>query len=439
MISLKHGSHGAIKSELDLLLTPNTQNSIINGKWIKISKEGTLDGDGPVVFRIPGDGQHYLDLANSYAFFQFSIIDSDGTPINANAKVAPVNNFGHSAFQKVMVELGDITITESTNLYPYRAYYETILNETKASIDSKCTMGLFYKDTFKNFNKFDNSNVGWKKRQDFAKDSNIFECFVKLHSDMFFQERFILNNLPVKITLTRSEPKFCIHGDMTATGNPQVVPSYKFKIHEAIFYVRQIEINPEILVAHELALEKANAKYPIRKVEMKMFNINANISSHSERLASGVMPYRVVFGFVDSDSFTGNFAKTPFEFKHCNLRNLSLKINGNDVKGYETELDFDKGQTIRGYSTLFTGIDTWHGGNSINREEWENGYTLFCYDLTSDLCSGDHIDLATRGTLSLDLTFKSALQNAQSCVVYMEYQNIVEVTKDRKVIIDTTI
>lgn len=437
MISLRHGSHGAIKSELDLLLTPDTQNSVLNGKWIKIAKDGTLDGEQPVVFIIPGDGNHYLDLANSYAFFQFSITNSDNTNISDNAKVAPVNNFGHAAFQKVMIELGGTAITESTNMYPYRAFFETILNETKDSLESKSTMALFYKDTYQQFNKFDNNNQGWTKRQSIAKKSNVFECFVKLHSDIFFQDRFIINNIPVRITLTRSDPRFCIHGDTTPANT--ITPSYKFKIHEAIFYARQMEINPEILIAHELALQKTNAKYPIRKVEMKMFNVNANISSHSEKLATGVMPNRVVLGFVDSDAFTGTLAKSPFEFKNCDIKNMSLKIDGSDVKGYEIEMDFEKSNTVRGYSTLFTGIDTWHHGISISKSEWENGYTIFCFDLTSDLCEGDHIDLTRRGTLSLDFTFKNAIKSAHSCVVYMEYQNIIEVTKDRKVIMDSSV
>ena len=73
------------------------------------------------------------------------------------------------------------------------------------------------------------------------------------------------------------------------------------------------------------------------------------------------------------------------------------------------------------------------------KTEYENGYTLFAYDLTSDLCSGNHFDLVKQGNLSLNIIFKTALPEAVSIIMYMEYQKLIEINKSRQVILDYTI
>jgi hypothetical protein len=88
--------------------------------------------------------------------------------------------------------------------------------------------------------------------------------------------------------------------------------------------------------------------------------------------------------------------------------------------------------------TLFEGIDkpVFMNGNHINRQEYAHGYTLFVFDISPDLCSGDHFNLLRSGNLVLDLTFDNSLQKAVTLIVYMEYDNMIEINKQRKVFKD---
>ena len=63
-------------------------------------------------------------------------------------------------------------------------------------------------------------------------------------------------------------------------------------------------------------------------------------------------------------------------------------------------------------------------------------YTLFAFDLTSDLCSGNHLDLIEKGNLVLEMDFAKSLQSPVSCVMYFEYQQIIEINRERKNIMD---
>lgn len=429
MSKIRQGSIECTKSELDLLLTPETQTAVLKGNWINVSKQGTLDGDSPVVFYVPGDGENYLDLANSYVYFQFSVRDAAGAEIKDTDKVAPVNYFLHSAFSLVEIFLGDTKITQSSNTYPYRAMFEVLLNENRESKETLCTTSMFYKDTTQKFDEFSQSNSGWNKRATLCKDGKKFECFGRLHADIFLQDRYLLNNVPITIKMSRSSPQFCLHA---AAGD------YSIKIHEAQLHLRQVTLNPDVLLGHALAMERTNAKYPIRRVEMKMFNIASGTTSVTQNIANGIMPTRVVFGLVDSDAYTGILSKSPFEFKHFNMSSVGLTLNGSSVPYSKMKLDFSNNLTMMGYNSLFTGIDNFNKGNNIIREEWSNGYTIFAFDLTSDLCSGSHLDLIEKGNLNIEIDFKLAVPNSVSCVVYMEHQKIIEITKDRKVTMDAS-
>ena len=77
---------------------------------------------------IPGTGDAYLDLANTYLLIRAKVVRGDGTDLAADTQVAPVNNWLHSLFSQVDVYINDTLVTPSSNTYPFRAYVETLLS-----------------------------------------------------------------------------------------------------------------------------------------------------------------------------------------------------------------------------------------------------------------------------------------------------------------------
>ena len=81
---------------------------------------------------------------------------------------------------------------------------------------SQLTSALFYKDTA---GKMDNAdpagdddavNHGLKKRHEFTKNSKVVDLIGPIHSDIFFQDRHMLNGVDVKLKLIRSSNAFCL-------------------------------------------------------------------------------------------------------------------------------------------------------------------------------------------------------------------------------------
>ena len=59
-----------LKSELELFFVPSTQTSVETGNWIEYHPLTTVDDGSPIEFDISGNGEDYIDLANTMLYVQ---------------------------------------------------------------------------------------------------------------------------------------------------------------------------------------------------------------------------------------------------------------------------------------------------------------------------------------------------------------------------------
>jgi hypothetical protein len=83
--------------------------------------------------------------------------------------------------------------------------------------------------------------------------------------------------------------------------------------------------------------------------------------------------------------------------------------------------------------------------HGISYENYAKGNTLYAFDLTPDLCSADHFNLLKDGSLDLDVhleaepiskTLVTATGTGYTAMFYLEFDNIIEITKERQVLVD---
>ena len=74
----------------------------------------------------------------------------------------------------------------------------------------------------------------------------------------------------------------------------------------------------------------------------------------------------------------------------------------------------------------------------ISREDYANGYKPFGWDLTPDLGEDDHFNLIKRGSLHLSVKFGEALPQAVNAIVYAEFQNALEIDRNKNVFYNFT-
>ena len=155
---------------------------------------------------------------------------------------------------------------------------ETLLNYGDEAKKSQLTKTLFYKDTPGKMDTVNplaedgNANLGLKARFAFTKSSNIVDMMGAIHSDVFFQERLLLNGVNLRIKLNRAKNSFCLLSSATT-------PNFKVTITEAILYVRKVKVASSITLGHAAALRHTTAKYPLRRVDCKVLTIPRGFSS----------------------------------------------------------------------------------------------------------------------------------------------------------------
>ena len=203
-----------MKTELDLFTVPFTQTSIEKNTYVEIPTLSAISDAAPLEFFIAGNGEDYVDLNNTLLYLRVKITKPDGTNIDAGARVGVINYPIATLFSQVDVSLGDRLISQSSNTYPYRAVIESILNYGCDTLKTQFSAGLFYKDAAGHMDDTDpaGENDGLTKRAAYSVDSTTFEMIGPVHSDIFFQEKLMLNGVDIKVRMVRGKDEFCLMG-----------------------------------------------------------------------------------------------------------------------------------------------------------------------------------------------------------------------------------
>ena len=470
------------KSEVDLFSVPPTQQSLERGRWIDYAPLSTVQNpDSAITFLIAGTDE-YIDLSKTILTVTGNMKKDGTTKLTGGgqANVAPVNNFLHSLFKQVDVYLNGKQVTPAMGTYAYRSYIETLLNYDVSAKESQFSSALYYKDTATEMEETGSSstekeityveadtrsgsastpkktwitvpgtgNQGFAKRHKFIENGIQFVLSGPIFSDIFMNDRLLLNMMDLKVVLNRSSDSFSLMDKNAADAllEPRV------HLTDVVLKIRKVKVDQAVSDGVERMLKQTPALYPIRRVECKILTIPENLPNiRQDNIFSGIIPKSFVFGLVDVDAANGVYGKNPYNFQHFNVTNVSLTANGQeipfkqltlkypkDVNGKvdaatDDELDFDEA-----YNTLFSGTGKIYSnaGSDITREDYPGGYTLYAFDLTPDMCnSTDYFNTVQRGSLTLALTLKKQTHPI-AIVCYGDFENVIRIDSERNAIYD---
>ncbi|XP_062589967.1 uncharacterized protein F54H12.2-like [Saccostrea cucullata] len=445
-------------NNLQLFQVPPTNIALEDSKWEEYYPiSSTLDSEtAPIEFEIKGQGDHYLDLSQTYLQLVCKFTKDDGSNLTgANSTSSPVNNILHSLFTEIDVSLNGKIVTPGTDTYPYKAYLEKLFSYQPRTLKTQMrACSLWVKDTAghmdevgieelgvaqnKTFNVTKGSsndtvtinqpilteypanfkNEGFRKRHQSIDDSKKITLLDRLHLDLFQQDRFPPNGVDVRLRFNRARPAFYMMIKGGSTG--------KVKILSMILWVRKVKPTPVMMNAINQSLNTHRAKYPLRRVEVKTFTIPTGTQSKiTDHLFQGQMPKHLILGFVENATFNGDKTKNPFHFQNFGIKKLDPNFN-DDLY-------------LRSYLSLYQALgklgEDW--APDITLEEYKSGYTLWGWDFTKDQeAQSDKFHIIETGNLRVEVQFTNNTVNTINCVVYAEFDNLLEINKQREVSID---
>ncbi|KAK3746089.1 hypothetical protein QZH41_004626 [Actinostola sp. cb2023] len=428
-------SQSCHKSELDLFLAPHVQSNIDRGQFIEYFPVSNITDSGPIEFSIPGSGDELTDLRSSWIYLKVKITKGNGTNLEDDDHVGPVNLFLQTLFSQVDVTMNDKLISSSTNTNPYRAMYTTLLSYGTDAKTSQLQGELFYKDTPGKMDQANpgvdlrDRNLGLHTRYTFCRNSSTIELMGPIHQDIFCQDRLILNGVTIRIRMNRSKNTFCLM-------SPTDGVDYKSVILESSFNVRKVKIFNDTFLGIATALRHTPALYPITRVECKAMSIsNGQMTFTPDDVFLGQIPKRLILGLVENTAFNGSYKRNPFIFQHFNATQVGVYINGESSPMKAMQLNFEQSQYLKGYMSLFLGTgNLFHDkGLQIERRDYPQGYTLYAFDLTPDLSVGPHVSLIKQGNLRLGIQFAEPLPVTVNAILFAEFDSLIEIDHNRNV------
>ena len=417
------------KSEVSLFDVPPTQTAIQESQYITLSPINSISGvtSTPVEFVIPPSTDYFTDLTSAVLYLKVQLVNSDGTPLPNNYPAYPENNFLHTFFSQVQVLLNGKKVSSSSVNYAYRAYIEKLINYSVTSKRTHLkTSGYFIESEKADFIEKCKGN-----------ELKIFEYYGKLHGDIFQQSNLLLNSVELRLKMLRSPNMFCINIAGDNLNKEPVVAILDTELH-----IRRVKVSSHVYLGIERYLTNHTAKYPIKRVETCSYIVTAGLTSKSlNNVVTGNIPHKVIVGILPHEAELGEYKTSSLKFIHSNLSKLGLFLNGNPViKPYDVDFTSDNKSYMRPYFDLYrTNGYIGNNSNGISCEDFINNTTLFSFDLSPDQCSNffTHVNPIKQGELSLKLQFKSPLSDPITVFFYLEYLDLLEITKTRTILYDS--
>lgn len=427
------------KSELNLFEIPPTQVVVENCRWKEINLRNACTNTGPYEFHIGPDPQH-LHLSKNYLLMELRIVKADGNVLihdlqdpDVDPLTGPINLIGKTFIKQVKLSLNGTEVFDSGDKYAYRSFLET---EVNYGYDARCShlqAAHYFEDT-PHDHIDDAQNTGLTTRAAAFRGSGWVQVMAPIHCDLFAQNKYMVNNIDLRMTLYRNTDAFCLM-------SPAAAQTYKIEVKTMKWYVKGVEVAKSVGLALEKAMLHFTAKYPIRRVEIKTIHIDAGRRETPENaLFNGLIPRRLLIGCVDADAYHGTYAKSPFNFKNRAIDEVSVTAAGQTYPTKPLTMDFDHNQYTRAFIQLFEGlgISDDNKGNTINMKKYKNGSCLFAFDLSPDEDDGNHWDLVREGATSVNIHFGAAIADAGGIevIVYAEFDGLVTIDHNRNIFTD---
>ncbi|CAK5064133.1 unnamed protein product [Meloidogyne enterolobii] len=190
-------------------------------------------------------------------------------------------------------------------------------------------------------------------------------------------------------------------------------------------------------------LDTKPARYAIRKTMMKPLFISQGRYEFNANLFMDQIPRRITLGLVANTDYVGNLSRSPFNFQHFNVREITIIANGRSYPQAPYDFDYMNGKYVRAFNDMneAIGLSNSSESNGITYQQYGSTHCIYVFALTN---SGDDqgglFDLIKNGTTAINIKFSQPVPDGGIMLVAMgEADSLIILDKNRTIASDTTI
>jgi hypothetical protein len=432
-------STNAITNALSFFDVPSTNVSVSSSAVVELLTLNPVNIP-PYHFKIHAS-QSYFDLSKCYILLELRIRKEDaaGNLINldpAQDHVAPCQMIGHTIWKNCRMHINGSQVFEGNALMAYKSWFDYMLTYPLHVKNSYLNAAGYYDDE-------ELSQVtgrGLNARYQLFAGSRNAQFIAKLDLDICNQPRYIVNQCEIDLELYPNDSNFLLIAEQVPGAPP--LPRYHLEVLACKMYVKKVELMDSLAFDINKKLEVSPAKYPMRKSSMRAIFITENRTEFNGSLWADQVPKRIILGLVTNSHYVGTQTSSPFDFRHFNVRDITISASGVLTPAAPYNFDFPNWKFARAYHDMqdACGFAGTLESNGISMNRYANGgCCVFVFNLTN---SGEDngtetFDLIRNGATTIKITFNQPVPAGGIVLIAMgEHESMLYLDRNRTVATD---
>lgn len=376
---------------------------------------------GVIQFQIPKSDTLFTSLKFALRYvLKIRNVGADGVAkdLAVADNVATIAYSHMTIFQSCDLLINGVVVEMSNGNWPFQAYIKQMLStslETKTQLMADLTN--FDMDTAGQPSETDDGvNLGRKPRRARTVGSKLLPVCYDIPFDISASRKYLPPDCSVEIRLTHAPDSFRLHASVTDQ-------RFYLYVDNVELVVRRFSLQPNLAQEIRSRLSRGTPiTYNItRPCILGPTQIPLGANQHRMQVSISRRCSALLVFMTDTDVAT-NYKKTPFDFKHNNLRKMQVFFEGSGFpREALAEVDFQVTNPLTDKTKCqlwFRRLMALAGGPcGITFDHFCGGFSLMSLNLEHNLLSPNFRNMTEVGQLSLELNFRTNL--AASCYVYV--------------------
>lgn len=402
-------------SHVSFTSAPPTEQSVI----VALRPLGSIADATSIEFCTGRHTDVVIDPQSIQLSIKIKVTDSANKPLVAllpKTHLMAANNMLNSFFSGITIKANNQQVFHS-NHHNYVSYLANMLNTTADYRSSVLRSSGWYEMT-------DVIDVGSFAAKSFITVFDLSKEVVlagQLDCPFLKSDKFLPPGTELAINLMRAPTDVFLVTDVTS--------GFKLHLLEAELTLRYIRLEPPLLSALNEALISKPYLYPFKHVETRAITLPSGIANYSvPNLHIGKIPSMIIFTLILSTDYKGALARSPFIFTAASLNSFYFSLNGVKVPVRELKFDTD---TEDGIVPLFNYVNDQLGLSAVGPSpnltiaKYAKNFFFVAQNLKKDVTNSSLSSPARGGSLSLDISLKTALAASHTLLIVSEFSKSV--------------